>query len=139
MKALHSRRVQVETGLVNPVSWSEDRVRILHLLTIPTKGHTSRFVADSKHTVWMTGAVQMLQAGVTRREKVLAESLPPNEVARYSEEIEELAQLIDAVENNRDPGSCDWDYELTWIVARKAIVTREDEDWMMAKYPTITK
>lgn len=132
---MQSIRAPIPSGMVDPISWTGDLVRIIHLKTISTKNHPSRAVEAGKKQEIMGAALQLLQAGVSRRQKLVAEAQGSGSQAlELEEEIEEMKQLVKVWKQGEDPACNRWDFTMTSIIARKALLINEDEAWMTAKY-----
>ena len=121
--------------MVNPVSWTGDVVRIMHLETISTVDHPSRAVGAGKEQVVLGVAVQLLQAAISRRQILLVnKQLSDSEAQRLEWEVREIERLVDAWQQGGDPASSRWDLAMTSIVAQKALLVDEHEAWMTPKY-----
>ena len=82
-------------------------------------------------------AVQLLQAAMARRQKLLAKehSSDSDDEQRFKEEeVGEIKRLLDAWQEGDDPASSRWDLAMTCIIARKALLVDEREAWMTPKY-----
>jgi len=76
----------------------------------------------------------LLRSGVERRKAIAAHNRP-SEAEKELKATQEMSHFADALESGSDdPGTSDWNCEMTWIVARKAIFIGRDEDWMSARY-----
>ncbi|MCJ1404061.1 hypothetical protein MMC11_007286 [Xylographa trunciseda] len=137
LKTIQSQTLTLSEGQLNPISRSPELTRIMNLETVSTRNHSSPAIARGKKAGIQTAAVALLQAGVNRR-KALVEnsSLPKSEAEKLAKEKQEIEELIDAVKRGDNEVSDNWDMEMTWIVARKAIIVNEGEAWMSAKYPS---
>lgn len=120
---------------VNPISWTEASVRIMHLETISTMNHPSQAVEAGKKQGIMGAAMVLLQAGISRRETLVAQAgVQDVEAQKLEREVEEMKQLLDAWSQGADPACNDWNCAMTSIIARKALLIDEHEAWMTAKY-----
>ena len=110
-------------------------MRILHLETISTMNHPSPVVQAGKTQLIMSTAVQLLQAGISRRGTVAAQSqTSSSEGHELEEDIAARKQLLDAWKQGTDPACNDWNFAMTSIVARKALLISKHQAWMTAKY-----
>ncbi|KAK3167845.1 hypothetical protein OEA41_004291 [Lepraria neglecta] len=135
IRAIQSFQTPISTGNVNPISWTGDLVRIMHLETISTLNHPSRAVEAGKKQEIMGAAVQLLQAGMSRRQSLAAQvQVSGLEAKKLREEVEEMIGLIEAWRQGGDPACNDWDCTMTSIIARKALMIDAHEAWMTAKY-----
>ena len=111
-------------------------MRITNLKTVSTRNHSSPAIALSKTAAIHNAAVALLQAGVIRRKALVeASSVQKFEAEKLAREKQEIEELIEAIKCGDDQVADNWDMEMTWIVARKAITVNEGEAWMSAKYP----
>lgn len=125
----------IPSGMVDPISWTGNLVRIMHLETISTMGHPSQVVEAGKKQEIMGAAVQLLQAGVSRRQTLVAEArCSSSQAQKLKDEAEEMKRLIEAWKQGGDPACNRWEYTMTSIVARKALLIKEHETWMTPKY-----
>ena len=107
----------------------------MHLETISTLNHPSRAVEAGKKQEIMGAAVQLLQAGMSRRQSLAAQvQVSGLEAKKLGEEVEEMIGLIEAWRQGGDPACNDWDCAMTSITARKALMINPHEAWMTAKY-----
>ena len=97
--------------------------------------HPSRAAKAGKKQEIMGAAVALLQAGVYRREALVAQAQTSGlEAQKLGEEVEEMKRLVEAWKQGGDPACNDWGCAMTSITARKALVINEHEAWMTAKY-----
>ena len=135
VKALQSGSIPVPTGNLSPVSWSGDLLRILHLDTFSTMDHPSPIVQAGKKQGIKTTAIQLLQAGMSRRGALASRTgISAAEAHDLKEDVKILKDLLEAWNNGTDPACNDWNFAMTSIVARKAFIINEQEAWMTAKY-----
>ena len=110
-------------------------MQILHLDTFSTVDHPSPVVQAGKTQKNMAPAVQLLQAGIYRRETRAAQvHISSLEAKQLEEDIQALRQLLDVWNQGTHPACNDWDYAMTAIVVRKALVVYEHHAWMTAIY-----
>ena len=110
-------------------------MRILHLETVSTLNHPSPLAAAGKKKYLTSAGTAIYNSGISRRKAKLAEPSTSNfEAEKLIEEINSLTGWVEQI--NRGEIDFDWDFEITWIVARKAIVMDEKESWMPIKYPS---
>ena len=109
-------------------------MRILHLDTFSTMNHPSQIVKAGARQVIKIAAVPLLQAGISRRKAVMKQSNYSQEEMRELErDTEAIGVLLDAWNQGTDPACNEWNFAITFIVARKAVFINEEQDWMMAK------
>ena len=110
-------------------------MRVFHLDTISTMNHPSPVVQAGKTRAILSTAVQLLLAGISRRETRAAQpDISISEARELNEDVEARKQLLDAWNQGEDPACSDWNFATTSIVARKTLVIDEDQEWMTAKY-----
>ena len=125
----------VVAGQVAPIGWSEDAVRVLHVDTFSTLNHPSPVVEAGKRQGIKLTAIQLLQAALMRRLDLTAQSDPlAKEAETVTREIEDLRHLLRAWNDGTDPACNDWNFVMTSIVARKALIMHQRDAWMIAKY-----
>ena len=108
-------------------------MQILHLDTFSTVDHPSSVVEAGKTQKNMAPAVQLLQAKICRRETRAAQvQIPSLEAKELEEDIPALKQLLDVWSQGTDTACSDWDYAITSIVTRKALVVNKYHAWMTA-------
>ena len=137
VKAIQSIQTPVPTGMVNPVSWTGDVVRIMHLETISTLNHPSRAVQAGKNQIVLGVAVRLLEAALSRRHTLLLanQQLSSDADAQGLEkEVGEIERLVEVWRQGGDHVGSSWDCAMTSIVARKAILVDERGAWMTPKY-----
>ena len=99
--------------------------------------HPSPVVQAGKTHGIKSTALALLQAGITRREIRAAQTQGSNsslEAQELKEDIEARKQLLDAWKQGADPACNEWNFTMTSIVARKALIIDEHQAWMTAKY-----
>ena len=111
-------------------------MRLTRLETISTKNHPSPAVAASKKLAVLSAAVALLEASVSRVKSMAADPLLPSlQVERLVKKTESITELVEAIKRGEDDACNNWEMEMIWIVARKAIIVNENESWMSVKYP----
>ena len=131
MQASHA---PIPSGMVDPISWTGDLVRLIHLETISTMNHPSRAVEAGKKQVVMGAALQLLQAGISRRQILVTEAqYSGSHAEKLDEEIEDMKRLVEAWMQGGDPACNRWDCTMTSVIARKALLINEHEGWMTNK------
>lgn len=112
-------------------------MRVTQLETLSTYNHSSPVVAAGKKPLILSTIVAFLQAGVLRRKMVLADPhTPDSEGETLLQQSREIEELIESFKRGDDQICENWDFEMTWIVARKCILVSKGDAWMAAKYPT---
>lgn len=136
VKMFQSSSTPLPAWQLNPISWNSHFMRIVYLETISTRNHPSPAVAAAKHQVILAAAIALLCSGISRKEIIAANPLTAShEVEKLSEEIEEMTGLVEIIKSGDDMACNHWDMEMTWVVARRAIIVNQKESWMSAKYP----
>ena len=121
------------------MSWTDDLMRIMHLETVSTDDHASPIVETGRNAFILPAAVQFLRLGASRR-RALSEN-PQTlalEAAQLIKDAEVMEQLAEAIKQGKGPGCSNWNTEMTWIVARKALFIGQNEAWMAARHPTFS-
>lgn len=119
---------------LNPINWSDEVMRITHLETLSTAGHSSTLVQNEKSTIIMTVAVQLIQAGISGRKMRIVDShTSSSEVDLLMKDVESMTTLIDLIKQGRMQNESTWDMAATWVIARKAVFFGEEEAWMTAR------
>ena len=112
-------------------------MRIKHLETVSTLNHPSPAVAAVKNMVVISAASNLLESSISRKKAAATDPSTSNmEAKELAKEIESLNELMDAIKRGDGDACNNWNFELTWIVARKAIVVDEKEAWMSIKNPS---
>ena len=87
-----------------------------------------------KDAVGLAINTQLLLSGAARMRGLMQQAQTTKDdktrLAKRAQENEDLAEAIKVITNQN---STTWNADLTWIVAKKAIVTPLNEDWMSAK------
>ena len=135
VKAIQSIQTPIPPGNLDPISWTGDLVRIMHLETISTMNHPSRVVEGGKKQIIKEATVLLLQAGVSRRQMLVAhQQVSRSEAEKLMMEVDEMKRLVEAWKRGGDQECNDWDCTMTSIIARKALMVNEQDAWMTAKY-----
>ncbi|KAL8671978.1 MAG: hypothetical protein Q9168_003545 [Polycauliona sp. 1 TL-2023] len=135
VKSILSVPVAVPTGLQNIVSWTGNLMRLLHLETISTFDHPSPTVEAVKKYIIKSASTALLGHSINRRSAELEgnpEADPGTDGLR--EEMKLMRSALEAIENTDETAS--WEFDLTWIVARKAIVRDSTVGWMKLRRPS---
>ena len=116
---------------LNPLTWNDDLFRIVNLETVPTHNHTSSKVQVEKDAVGLAINRQLLLSGAARMRE-LSRNMDTTEgevdkLAQAAHRNEDLAATIKAATDDK---TATWNADLTWLVARKAMVVPLNEDWM---------
>lgn len=130
-----SLETDVQSGQINPVTWTHKLLRILAVETLSTRGHPSPFVQSAKEAIGIAINTKLLRAGAERKRKL---SLAPENSQDRSESLEREAQelevLATGIERDYQAKVHSMDANITRIVARKALQISLEEDWMTASY-----
>ena len=109
----------------------EHSVRIMNLETISTEGHPCPMVKAGKKQEITGAAIQLLQAGILRRQSIITKAQPSDpESKKIVGELKEVKRLVEAWQNGEDPACHEWDCAMTSIVARKGLVSNGHEVWL---------
>ena len=116
-------------------------MRVTSVETLRTTAHPSPTVSSEKGPVIKAAALQLLQAGVTRRQEKVAEALRTTTEAERQvlvDEIEEMERLAEEIKvEGGEVARGEWDLAMTWIVAKKAEAAGLDDErppWMSARH-----
>ncbi|KAL9619383.1 MAG: hypothetical protein Q9160_005978 [Pyrenula sp. 1 TL-2023] len=135
IRAIESQRAPISDGMLNPMAWTEQMLRIMQLQTISTEAHPHPFVPQNTTSIILKTCLSFLQSGVARRKTLQAKdgsiSEPPEDqfIAKVASE---LATRLESSDQNAVQDT--WGCEVTWIVARKSTILGQDEAWMSARY-----
>lgn len=128
--------MEIPNGYLNPISFSSDLMRITQVQTVSTVNHPSPEVAAIKKIGILQAAVVLLEASLSRRKGIVADLQTSNsEKEKEAKEVESITELIAGIKRGEDHAFNIWDMEMTWIVARKAIILDAKDAWMSVKYP----
>ena len=109
-------------------------MRIMHLDTFSTADNPSELIRSETKQEMASVAILLLQAGITRRQMLAEQSHSSTpEAEQLQTEINARSQLLEAWKQGKDPANSEWNYAMTSIVARKAHIVDEQQDWMLAK------
>ncbi|KAL8837307.1 MAG: hypothetical protein Q9170_002564 [Blastenia crenularia] len=136
LKTILSLKAPLADGQTNPISWSDDLMRLVHLETVSTLNHPSPAVEAGKKAAVMSAATALLKARIFRKENASA-SLPSEstETVALTEELRLMKKTLESIEQGEDTNGS-WDFDVTWIVARKAIILDDiNKGWMTVKKP----
>ncbi|KAL9610246.1 MAG: hypothetical protein Q9167_005042 [Letrouitia subvulpina] len=136
VKTILSHEAPLADGQQNPISWSRNLMRLQHLETLSTLNHPSPTVEAGKRTQVITVGTALLKARLARKTAELnSTSKPSLEAEGLAEEIQTMRSVLTAIQSGPESGES-WDYDVTWVVARKAIVLDSTEGWMSLRHPT---
>lgn len=135
--SLHATGSLTKFNPSNPVSWTNELLRVLIIDTYSTHKHPSPDIQVLKGATGFSAHKEILRAIAVRKRAMAADAeikfKDNNQLIKEADENEKLAE---AVESEISGGAVSWDATLTWIVARKAIIVDRDQDWMTAIHPT---
>ncbi|KAL8776839.1 MAG: hypothetical protein Q9194_002904 [Teloschistes cf. exilis] len=135
VKSILSLPASIPEGYQNPVSWSKEMMRLIHLETVSTLDHPSPAVEADKKMVVMTVAIFLLTSRINRKSGELdRESSTSGKGEKLKEEIQSMNETLEAIQRGGDMNSS-WNFDVTWIVARKAIPVDINKGWMTIKKP----
>ena len=110
-------------------------MRIMHLETLSTLGHPSTTIQDRKTNTVSSGALQMIQAGASRRKVKAAEpQTSASEAKDLAKDAEDMTKLVESMKQGDVFKQSSQHLAMTWIVAREAIIAVKDEAWMSTRY-----
>ncbi|KAL9002006.1 MAG: hypothetical protein Q9188_005046 [Gyalolechia gomerana] len=138
VRTILSMKAALADGQKNPISWSDDLMRLVHLETVSTLNHPSSAVGLGKKTAVISAATALLKARISRKQDEF-NSLSNSDSEKkkgLKEELDSMNKTLEAVERGDETNSSSWDFDVTWIVARKAIILDDgNQGWMTAKKP----
>ncbi|KAI4253280.1 MAG: hypothetical protein LQ352_003777 [Teloschistes flavicans] len=135
VKSILSLPATIPEGYQNPISWSKDLMRLIHLETVSTLDHPFPAVGAGKKMAIMSSANVLLMARISRKSGELdGESSASRMAEKLREEIKSMNETLEAIQRGSDMVSS-WDFDVTWIVARKAIPVEVKNGWMSVKKP----
>ncbi|KAL9582653.1 MAG: hypothetical protein Q9212_003175 [Teloschistes hypoglaucus] len=135
VKSILSLPATIPEGYQNPVSWSKELMRLIHLETISTLHHPSPAVEAGKKMAVKSSAIALLTARISRKSGELErESTGSGRVEKLREEIKSMNETLEAIKRGDDKDN-NWDFDVTWIIARKAIPVDVTQGWMTVKKP----
>lgn len=83
----------------------------------------------------MSGALKLLQAGISRRQASAADpQKSASEVEELMKDAGAMMELVEAIKQGEVQTQSSWDLAMTWIVARKAVYVGKHEAWMSTRY-----
>jgi SAM-dependent methyltransferase len=135
IRTIQSLQIELLPGQQNIESRSNDMMRIRHLETISTAHHSDPQVAVGKKFGVISAASVLLESSINRN-KAAAESATGALKEKLERDVQAMTALMEAIKRGEGDAINNWDFEMTWIVARKALVLDEEEPWMAKKYPT---
>ena len=110
-------------------------MRITHLETLSTTGHPSNTIQDEKTFLIKNTAIQFLHAGASRRQARATDAhTSASESKELVKDAEAMKDLARGLQEDDAGIETSWNLAMTWIVARKAVLFREHEAWMSARY-----
>lgn len=125
---------EIQIGHENPISRSSDLMRLTYLEMVPTLNHPSPMVQAGKKAGVISATTVLLESSISRKKAAaLSFSASTVDAQMLCKEIKSMEELLDAIKSG-EAVSKDWNLELIWIVARKAIVLKDYEAWMSIKY-----
>ncbi|KAL9616867.1 MAG: hypothetical protein Q9160_008289 [Pyrenula sp. 1 TL-2023] len=129
VKAISAYTVPIPPGTVNPLTWTDQMLRIMQLQSISTENHPHPFVRKNATKLFVQTGVSLLRSGVERTKALACESgVSSQRVADLLATADKMSRIVDSVESNPEPDA--WNADITWIVARKAAVISGNEQWM---------
>ncbi|MCJ1263855.1 hypothetical protein MMC22_003725 [Lobaria immixta] len=136
LKMIQSYSTPIPDGQLNPISQSPQLIRITQLETVSTYNHNSPLVAAGKKPLILSVVAELLGAGLVRRKAAIGDSsTPTGEGETLLQESREIEELIEALKHGGHQIRENWEFEMTWIVARKAILVNKSDAWMSVKHP----
>lgn len=91
-------------------------------------------VRAGKKAAVVSAATVLLDSSISRK-KAAAPSSPVSTLDAQvsSEEIQSMEELLEAIKSGKAMNN-EWNFEMMWIVARNAIMLRNNEAWMSIKH-----
>ena len=117
---------------LNAISFSHDLFRISSLETLSTYHHPSPKIQAEKDAVGLAINCQLLSSGAARMRE-LSQRVEEEERDGLIAAAKRYEELAAAIKKATDDKIAKWDADATWIVARKAVVVPQIEDWMGAR------
>ncbi|KAL8989848.1 MAG: hypothetical protein Q9169_008266, partial [Polycauliona sp. 2 TL-2023] len=128
LKSILSIPLTMLDGQQNIVGWTEDLMRLQHFETPATLNHPSPIVLAGKQNAAKSIVILSLQATMIGKSTKLETSRGTDlETEGLKEDLEDMKSTLRTIVND-EAGR--WNFDLTWIVARKAIVQDTSMDWM---------
>jgi SAM-dependent methyltransferase len=141
LSEIASCSARLPEGMANSMTGMGDGLRVMQLQTISTENHPDTIVRQNTSAVITTTIVALLRSGVERRKAMVAQGRDRGEVEangemKAMEKMKEMEKFANAFGTGKseDLAASVWNCEMTWIVARKAIIMGRGEDWMSARY-----
>ena len=107
----------------------------LALETLSTNDHLSPAIELTKQTLVMATATRLFETGMIRRSALAADpQISAVEANWIRMEVEEMKGLAKSIKKSEDPAGRTFDFEMTWIVARKATFADGNEPWMRTRH-----
>ncbi|KAF2230138.1 hypothetical protein EV356DRAFT_536694 [Viridothelium virens] len=136
IRTIQSLQTEIPRGQHNPNSFSSDQMRLKQIETVSTATHPDPIVAAGKKMGVISAATVLLESSIQRkRSKAAQDSTPSSEKEQLERDVQAMSNLMEAIKCGEDDAVNNWDFEMTWIVARKAIPLSTSEPWMAIKYP----
>ncbi|KAI9667985.1 MAG: hypothetical protein M1821_000805 [Bathelium mastoideum] len=125
---------KIHPGQQNVDNRSTASMRIKQLVTVSTAGHADPQIAVGKKFAVISTASVLLDSSINRN-KAAAENMAGAEKEKLEKDVLAMTGFMKAIKKGESDAINNWDFEMTWIVARKALVLKEGEMWMTKKYP----
>lgn len=110
-------------------------MRVTHLETVSTTGHSSTTVLNEKSTIVISAALQLIHAGISRRQAKAADpQTSASEMEQLTKDVGAMMKLTEAITKGEVEAQSNWDLAMTWIVARKAVYMGQQDAWMSNRY-----
>ena len=118
------------TGNLNALSWNRDLLRIITLQTISTHQHPSSKVQAEKDAVGLAVNTRLLRSAATRMRDLAQQKQTTEEGKLLTQTADKNEKLARTIEKDTKDKVNTWNADLTWIVAKKAMLVSVEEDWM---------
>ena len=119
----------------SPLSWTRDLFRVLVVVPIYTNTHESAFVRTHKTRIALGVNASLLSMAAKRKRASASEGGVDPLKEDLIREAEEIERLVESLQYEAKEGINDWEFGMVQIVARKAILVGEDDDWQRVGRP----
>lgn len=135
--SLHATGSLTKFNPSNPVSWTNNLLRVFIMDTYSTHKHPSPDIQVQRGATRFSAHKDILRAIAARKRAMATDAeMTSEDKNQLIKEADENERLAEAVESEINGGAVSYDATLTWIVARKATIVDKDQDWMTAVHTT---
>ncbi|KAI9710158.1 MAG: hypothetical protein M1820_002960 [Bogoriella megaspora] len=133
-RTITSLQTEVLPGQQNVDSRSTNLMRIKHLETVSTADHPDPRIAVETKLAIISAATVLLESSINRNQAAVY-TASGAEKEKLQNDVQAMTSLREAIKRGEGDAINNWNFEMIWIVARKALVLDEEEPWMAKKYP----